>query len=112
MKVYDPNVLAELDGEQRTDGAVAMTLTADEIECADGMSEQPQAPRFHCPKCRRSFTTRDGLARHGSAMHPGKPFSRFLRKTRRRHDDESIGEMMFRATWDEDPALDWVRDMQ
>ena len=68
------------------------------------MSDQP----LQCPHCDRSFSNANDRWQHARAKH-GNRAARRLRSAR--DNEPSMGELVAEAHWNDDPSLDWVRDM-
>jgi hypothetical protein len=69
------------------------------------MTEHP----FRCPHCQKSFADANGRWQHAKAKHKGLRI-RDLRPVAT-DDEPSMGELAAEAHWNDDPSLDWVRDM-
>lgn len=61
-----------------------------------------------CPFCSRRFPDQNAVYQHARSKHPREKVSKLRPK---RDDEPSIADLMVEATWNDDPDLDWVRDM-
>lgn len=63
--------------------------------------------RVQCPHCERTFADDNARWQHVKAVH-GRSLARKLPRPER---EESMGDLAARAHWDDDPELDWVREV-
>lgn len=63
---------------------------------------------FQCPHCQERFADANGRWQHAKTKH-GRKSARDLRPAR--DSEPSMGELAAEARWNDDPSLDWVRDM-
>ena len=68
------------------------------------MTDKP----LECPFCRKRFAELNDCWQHAKAKHKGEKITD-LRPAR--DDEPSMGSLVAEANWNDDPDLDWVREM-